>query len=77
MFHFSARSSTFMSTESNQSEGWFDRLGMRCQSPAWVFRKKIENINVHTFSSSLEILGSNSKLSHLVKDWTLTFQKIG
>ena len=35
-------------TESNESEWWIDRPGIRCQSPAWVFRRKIENINVHT-----------------------------
>ena len=37
------------------------------------FRRKFGNIDVYIFWSSLEILISNSK----VKDWTLTFQKIG
>ena len=33
------------------------------------FRRKVENINVYTFSSSLEIFKSNSKLlSHLVQE---------
>ena len=38
-----------MSTKSNQSDWWIDRPEQRCQSPAWVFRRKIENINVYTF----------------------------
>ena len=33
----------------SQSERWIDRPGQICQSPAWVFRIKIENIYVYTF----------------------------
>ena len=56
------------SSESNQNEWWVDRPGERYQSPAWVFRRKIEHINVYTFESSLTILRSNSKLSYLVQE---------
>ena len=76
MFHFSAKSSTFltsslvpivMSIESNHSKWWIDRPGQRCQSPAEVYGRKIES-NAYAFWSSLEILRSNSKLSRLVQE---------
>ena len=38
-----------MSTEFNQSELWIDGSGHRCQTLAWVFKRKIEKINVYTF----------------------------
>ena len=36
---------------------------VRFKGPAWVFRKKVENINVCTFWSFLQIFRSDSKFS--------------
>ena len=52
--------------------------GQRFQSPAWVFRRKTENINVCKVSTSLHICRSNGNCSiqiNKVKDWTFRFQK--
>ena len=53
--------------------------GQRFQSHVEVFRRKTENINECTFWSSLQIFGSDSKLSHLdqqSESWTFRSQKI-
>ena len=39
--------------------------GKRFESPAGAFKRKTGNINVCTFWSSLQIFGSDAKLSHL------------
>ena len=39
--------------------------GQRFESPAGAFKRKTGNINVCTFWSSLQIFGSDAKLSHL------------
>ena len=33
-------------------EWWTDKSGQRFQSPTWVFRRKIENIDIYAFWSS-------------------------
>ena len=42
-------------TMSDQSEWWIHRPGQRCQSSAWVFRRKNENINVYTVFANSQI----------------------
>ena len=62
IFHFSARSSTFLSAF------WLSIFvltsGQKFQSPAGVFRRKTENINVCKFWTSLHIFRSDRKSSH-------------
>ena len=70
--HFSARSSTiliacwlsiFVSTVCIQIVSWIDISAQKFKRPAGVFQRKTENINVYTFWSSLQIFGSDLKLT--------------
>ena len=50
-------------------------FGQRFQSPAWVFRRKSENINACKFCIFAGQLENRSIQRCKVKDWTFRFQK--